>query len=72
MSAFSIFRRKPKVDTQYENNEYLIESWLNGNRSYVREKFRNMRGSDRGTFLQQAKQTMKAEDYDNLQRGLYQ
>jgi hypothetical protein len=72
MSAFSIFRRKPKVDAQYENNEYIIESWLNGNRSYVSEKFRNMRGSDRGTFLQQAKETMTAEDYDDLNKWLYQ
>jgi len=63
--------KTPKRNVKYENNEYLIESWINGNRSYVRSKFRNMRTDNKGVFLQQAKETMTQEDYDDLVLGLY-
>lgn len=62
---------KNKRNIKYENNEYLIESWINGNRIYVRKKFRGMRADNKGVFLQQAKETMTQEDYDDLVRGLY-
>jgi len=64
--------RQPKRNIQVENNNYLIESWINGNRSYVRGKFKKMRFENKGVFLQQAKETMTAEDYDDLNKGLYQ
>jgi len=54
-----------------ENNEELINSWINGNRMYVRAKFKAMRYENKGLFLQQAKESMSSEDYEDLQRGLY-
>ena len=62
---------KPKRNIQYENNEALVISWINGNRMYVREKFKRMRHENKGVFLQQARELMTTEDYDDLQEGLY-
>lgn len=63
--------KNPRRNIQYENYDALIESWINGNRSYVRNKFKMMKHENKGKFLQQAKETMTSEDYDDIQRGLF-
>lgn len=61
----------PQRNIQSENNQALVESWINGNRSYVRAKFKTMKHDRKGLFLQEAKEYMNQEDYDDLIKGLH-
>jgi hypothetical protein len=63
--------KKSKLQKRDESNDELIDSFMNGNRIYVREKFKGMRQENKGLFLGQAKYRLSQKDYDDLVRSLY-
>lgn len=69
---YKVNRQRKAREKIYQTNEELIESHINGNRSYVREKFKNMKHERKGIFLSHARETLNKEDYDDLVKSLYQ